>query len=60
MEMQRASLRAASEASAFVRLMILPRSLLGKSSIAYVNADDLAKPKSQSYQVFIDMPFELP
>lgn len=50
----------ASEPSAFARLMILPRSLLGKSSISYVNADDLAKPKSQSYQVFIDMLFELP
>lgn len=50
----------ATEASAFVRLMILPRSLLGKSSIMYVNAADLEKPKSQSYQVFIDTPFELP
>ncbi len=50
----------ATEASAFVRLMILPRSLLGESSILYVNAADLEKPKSQSYQVFIDTPFELP
>lgn len=50
----------ATEPSAFVRLMILPRALLGKSSISYVNADDLARPKSQSYQVFIDTPFELP
>jgi len=50
----------ATEPSTFVRLMILPRSLLGKSSISYVNADDLARPKSQSYQVFIDTPFELP
>ncbi len=50
----------ASEATAFVRLMILPRTLLGKSSISYVNAADLDKPKSQSYQVFIDTPIELP
>jgi hypothetical protein len=49
-----------TEPSAFVRLMILPRALLGKSSIAYVNAADLAKPKSQRYQVFIDVPIELP
>lgn len=49
-----------SEASAFVRVMILPRELLGKSSISYVNAEDLDKPKSQKYQVFIDTPIELP
>ena len=40
--------------------MILPRELLGKSSISYVKPEDLAKPKSQSYQVFIDAPVELP
>ena len=49
-----------TEPSAFVRLMILPRSLLGKSSITYVNPEDLARPKSQRYQVFIDAPIELP
>ena len=46
--------------TAFARAMILPRSLLGKSSISYVNPEDVAKPKSQSYQVFIDAPVELP
>lgn len=50
----------ATETSAFVRLMILPRTLIGKSSILYVNAADLEKPKSQTYQVFIDAPIELP
>lgn len=49
-----------TEASAFARVMILPRELLGKSSISYVNAEDLDKPKSQKYQVFIDTPIELP
>ena len=49
-----------TEPTAFARVMVLPRSLLGKSSISYVNAEDLAKPKSQSYQVFIDAPVELP
>lgn len=49
-----------SEASAFARVMILPRELLGKSSITYVNAEDLDKPKSQKYQVFIDAPIALP
>ena len=50
----------ANEPTAFARVMLLPRSLLGKSSISYVNPEDLAKPKSQRYQVFIDAPVELP
>jgi hypothetical protein len=50
----------ATESSAFARVMILPRALLGKSSIAYVNPEDLAKPKSQRYQVFLDAPVTLP
>ena len=37
-------------------MMILPRALLGKSSIEYLNAEDKAKPKSQSYQGFADTP----
>jgi hypothetical protein len=51
---------AKNEASAFARVMILPRELLSKSSISYVNAEDLDKPKSQKYQVFIDTPVALP
>jgi quercetin dioxygenase-like cupin family protein len=51
---------APGESTAFARVMILPRSLLGKSSISYVHPEDVAKPKSQRYQVFIDEPVELP
>ena len=47
-------------ASGFARLMILPRELLGKSSITYVKAEDIDKPKNQKYQVFIDAPVALP
>ncbi|MFN3350041.1 hypothetical protein [Pseudorhodoplanes sp.] len=47
---------AADRPSRFIRAMILPQSLLGKSSIQYVNEEDKAKPKSQSYKVFADMP----
>jgi hypothetical protein len=36
--------------------MILPRALLGKSSISYVNEEDKAKPKSQTYKVYADAP----
>jgi quercetin dioxygenase-like cupin family protein len=38
----------------FVRVMVLPRSLKGTSSIKYVKAEDLQKPKPQQYQIFID------
>ena len=40
--------------------MILPRALIGKSSIQYVNEDDKAKPKTQQYQVFVDAPLTRP
>ena len=36
--------------------MILPRALIGKSSIQYVNEEDKAKPKTQQYAVFVDAP----
>ena len=45
--------------SRFIRVMILPRALLGKSSIQYVNEDDKAKPKTQSYKIYADAPIEL-
>lgn len=51
---------APATATAFVRVMILPRELLGQSSITYVNAEDLHKPKNQKYQVFVDTPITLP
>ena len=40
--------------TAFVRVMVLPRSLKGKSSIRYVNPEDQQKPKPQQYQIFVD------
>jgi hypothetical protein len=43
----------------FIRVMILPRALTGKSSIIYVNEEDKAKPKSQQYRVFVDAPLTL-
>ena len=35
---------------------ILPRALIGKSSIQYVNDEDKAKPKTQSYKIYADAP----
>jgi len=46
----------ADEPTSFVRVMILPAALLGKSSIRYVEPEDQARPKSQTYTVFVDAP----
>lgn len=47
---------AEDKATRFIRVMILPRELTGKSSIQYVNEDDKAKPKAQSYKIYADAP----
>jgi len=49
----------ADELTSFVRVMILPETLVGKSSIRYVNAEDQARPKTQTYTVFVDQPIDL-
>jgi hypothetical protein len=46
----------ADKPTRFIRVMILPRALLGKSSIEYLNEADKAKPKSQSYKLYADVP----
>ena len=53
---------AADRPSRFIRVMILPRALLGKSSVEYLNDDDKAKPKTQTqqYKIFADVPIVLP
>jgi hypothetical protein len=45
---------ATDRASRFIRVMILPRVLLGKSSIQYVNEEDKAKPRVQQYKILAD------
>lgn len=40
--------------TSFIRVMVLPPELHGKSSIRYVQPEDQEKPKTQRYQVFID------
>jgi hypothetical protein len=42
--------------AAFVRVMILPRRLLGAPSIRYVRDEDRDRPKSQRYTVYVDEP----
>ena len=53
---------ASDRPSRFIRVMVLPRALLGKSSIQYVNAEDKNKPRTQQYKIFADAPisFRLP
>jgi hypothetical protein len=45
--------------AAFVRVMVLPHELLGRSSIQYVREADKDKPKPQRYEVFVDEPLAL-
>lgn len=46
--------------SRFIRVMVLPRSLIGKSSFQFVNEEDKAKPRVQQYKIFIDLPVATP
>ena len=48
--------QAADGPTRFIRVMILPASYAGKSSVEYLNEEDKAKPKSQQYKIFADMP----
>jgi hypothetical protein len=47
------------ELTSFARVMILPRELIGKSSIRYVKPEDVDKPKTQRYQIFADEPIDI-
>jgi hypothetical protein len=53
---------AADRPSRFIRVMILPRDLAGKSSLQLVNEEDKTRPRSQQYKIYADMPigFRLP
>jgi hypothetical protein len=52
--------QAADRPSRFIRVMILPRALLGKSSLQLVDPADAAKPRAQQYQIFADIPIARP
>ena len=51
---------AADRPSRFIRVMVLPRELLGKSSFQFVNEEDKAKPRVQQYKIFTDIPIATP
>ena len=46
--------QAAQRPSRFIRVMILPRALLGKSSLQLVDPADAGKPRAQQYQIWKD------
>jgi hypothetical protein len=52
--------QAADRPSRFIRVMILPRALLGKSSLQLVDPADAEKPRAQQYQIFADLPIARP
>lgn len=43
-----------SERTSFVRCMVLPAELQGRSSLRYVRDEDADKPKLQEYRIFVD------
>jgi hypothetical protein len=51
---------ASDRPSRFIRVMILPRALMGKTSIQYVNEEDKNKPRVQQYKVLADAPIAGP
>jgi len=51
--------QAAEAQTRFVRVMILPMAYLARSSVEYLNEEDKAKPKSQSYKIFVDLPIAI-
>ena len=46
--------QAGNQPTRFVRVSVLPACLAGQSSIKYVNPEDQAQPKDQSYRGYID------
>ena len=51
--------QAADKPTRFIRAMILPMAYLARSSVEYLNAEDTAKPKSQTYKIYVDMPIAI-
>jgi hypothetical protein len=51
--------QAADQPTRFIRCMVLPAALLGKSSIRYVDEADRDRPKDQRYRQFAETPIAL-
>jgi hypothetical protein len=51
--------QAADKPTRFIRVMILPMAYLARSSVEYLNEEDKAKPKTQTYKIYVDMPIAI-
>jgi len=49
----------ADRPSRFIRVMIIPRAFMGKSTLRLVNKNDEGKPRVQQYRVYFDVPLNL-
>jgi hypothetical protein len=49
----------AERPSHFIRVMIIPRAFMGKSTLRLVNKEDEGKPRDQQYKVYVDAPLSL-
>ena len=50
--------QATDKPTRFIRTMILPMAYLARSSVEYLREEDKAKPKTQTYKVYADMPMK--
>jgi hypothetical protein len=50
--------QAADKPTRFIRTMILPMAYLARSSVEYLRDEDKAKPKTQTYKIYADMPMK--
>ncbi len=48
--------QAGDQPTRFIRVMVLPLAYLGKSSVEYLRDEDKAKPKTQTYKIYADLP----
>jgi hypothetical protein len=51
--------QAADKPTRFIRVMILPMAYLARSSVEYLNDEDKAKPRTQTYKIYVDMPIAI-
>jgi len=45
--------------SRFIRVMIIPRAFMGKSTLRLVNKEDEGKPRAQQYKMYVDAPLNV-
>jgi hypothetical protein len=51
--------QAAGKPTRFLRVMVLPAAIAGRSSIEYLNEEDKSKPRTQKYKSYAELPITL-